>query len=94
MNDKGLKWSDGSSQSVATGSSILREELRSWSVLPVPVAISMSCTAGLSGVGECTRAARLVRSRELRLALGKNDVDGEAGHVRRAIAEDRRGCVS
>jgi hypothetical protein len=48
----------------------------------------------LAGVGECTRAARLVRSRELRLAFGKNDVDGEAEHVRRESPEDRRGSVS
>jgi hypothetical protein len=44
--------------------------------------------------GEWTRAARLVKSRALRLAFGKKELEGEDEQVRREVAEDRRGSPS
>ena len=53
----------------------------------------MNCGLSLR-TGECTRAARLVRSRALRLAFGKKEVDREDEQVRREVAEERRGSSS
>lgn len=96
-NDNGLKCNEGSSQFMTSCSSLLIEDLGSSSCdsfLPFPSIIVIFGMDALFGVGECTRAARVVKSRELRLAFGKKEVDGEAGHVRREGAEDRRRSAS
>ena len=89
-NDRGVKSSEGSCQTSTTRSSALKEVFEFAFIFLFASLVSKSLTRILSGAGECTRAARLLRSRELRLAFGKNDVDGEAGNVRREATEARR----
>ena len=90
MKDSGLNFSDGSCQSVLLLSILpllpsdfntLESNPRMYCGLPL-------CT------GECTRAARLVRSRALRLAFGKKELEGEDEQVRHEAAEGRRGSSS
>lgn len=88
-----MKSSEGNCQTSTTRSSVLREESGA-SAFPLASAKPMLLEDVLLSTGECTSAARLVRSRELRLAFGKNDVEGEAGQVRRDSADARRGFDS
>lgn len=89
-NERGLKFSEGSCQSGPLHSTFLLflSDLDNNESNP-----RMCCGLSLC-TGECTRAARLVKSRALRLAFGKKEVQGGGEQVRREVVEDRRGSQS
>lgn len=86
MNERGLKFKDASCQL-----SPLRMALLSPSPGLASVESRLKMRWGMSsGVGACARAARRVRSRGLRFAFGKKEIEAEDEHERREIPEDLR----